>query len=127
MSLAAGYAMKKRGAKCMAHGAEACADCYAKGGEAKPASDEGEEGIVDRIMKRFSKPSMGGDDAPIADGESADFDYLDQMPAEHDADYTGANSGDEIGNEDLDKAEDEDESMVGRIMKKRRQHNPVPA
>lgn len=123
-----GYAMNKKGRKCMAHGSEGCEMCMADGGmikgeksggyEPMPMEDTGEEGIVDRIMKRFAKggeATMGNDPTPMADGESADFDYLDQMPKDHDADYTGANSGDEMGNEE----QDDERDMATRIMKKR--------
>ena len=132
MSLATGYAMKKRMSKCAAHGADGCEMCMADGGfvgkekasgympPPEPEADMGEEGIVDRIMKRFAK---GGEVEPAADFESNDFDYLDQMPLDHEADETGENSGDEIG----DEAQDErDDDVVARAMKSRPKKDRMP-
>jgi uncharacterized protein (DUF305 family) len=92
--------------------AQGVRNVYAEGGD-----------VVDRIMaKRGGHDSMGNDDVPMADDMSADYDYLDQMPEHHEADYTGADSGDMDGGDP-----DEGDDMVSRIMRKRRQHNPVPA
>lgn len=135
MSLAAGYAMKKRNAKCMAHGAEACGECMAGGGFVSQekasgySAGTGEDGIVDRIMQRFAKggeATMGRDVVPDADGESADFDYLDQMSEDMDADETGENSGDEDGDKRLDDDEDDVVKRAHASWKKK-DKNPRPA
>lgn len=130
MSMAMKYGLMKR--QKMAEGGMACAgaECpgcekckggmmMAEGGEVK--EDDGSEGIVDRIMKRFAK---GGDvGEPVADFEKNDFDYLDQADPGADADDTGASSGDEIG----DEQEDEDrDDVVGRIMKSRAKKDRMP-
>lgn len=90
------------------------------------AEDSGEEGIVDRIMKRFSK---GGQVAnatpPMADKMPSEYDdlVLDDDLEFHD---TGTNSGDELGN----AQEDEDrKDIVSRIMssRKKKDRNPRPA
>lgn len=89
--------------KCAHGGSVDCPECYAEGG------------VVERIMRKRSAPKPGE--------EPADFDYLDQIPPEHDADYTGANSGDELGMEDED-----DKDIVIRIMRQRaKDKNPRPA
>lgn len=82
---------------------------YAEGGEV----DDDDLDMVGRIMRK--RGSMDSDPTPIADSESADFDYMDEIPLDHDADYTGANSGDEMGNEE----QDDERDMATRIMKKR--------
>lgn len=85
---------------------------YAEGGMV----DSGEEGLVDRIMKRFASGE------PAADFESNDFDELDKEPAPDDAD-TGENSGDELG----DKAvEEEDEDVISKVMKSRKKSDRMP-
>lgn len=145
MSMSMKYHMKKRmnkGAPCGEHGAMDCAMCHggkmAEGGmvheeEAsgfqpppEPGADEGEEGIVDRIMKRFAKGgAVEQDTPPIADFEENDFDVLPGME-DTEADETGADSGDEDG----DMAEDDDrKDIVSRIMKSRgkKDRNPRPA
>lgn len=88
------------------------------------------EDMVGRIMrqrtKHFSKGGQVANDTPItADFEKNQFDDLvkDDDLEQH---YTGANSGDEIG----DEQEDEDRrDIVARIMKSRRKKDrmPVPA
>jgi hypothetical protein len=89
-----------------------------------------EEDMVSRIMKqREEHYSEGGqvanDSDPIADSEPAEFDYLVNND-DLDSHYTGANSGDEIGNQTLD---DEMHDIVSRIMRSRakRDRMPVPA
>jgi hypothetical protein len=89
-------------------------------------TDSHEMDMVDYIMaKRMSRGGeVANDTPPIADGKEADYDYL----AKHDDmefNYTGKNSGDEIGNEQED---DDRHDMVDRIMLKRmRERNPRPA
>lgn len=86
-----------------------------------------EEDMVDRIMKSRAKGySEGGrvanDDMPEADFEENQFDV---MPKEDHLEfhYTGANSGDELGNEQ----EDEDQhDMVSRIMRSRMKRDRMP-
>lgn len=92
---------------------------YSDGGEADEGSDFSDD-MVNRIMKhRFSK----GEEEPVADFESNDFDYLDQIGGDHEADYDEENSGDDIGNE----AEDEDQhDVVKRIMKSRSKKDKMP-
>lgn len=91
----------------------------AEGGEV--SDDDGSDGIVDRIMKRFAK---GGAVEPVADFEKNDFDVMDtEMDPGTDADYTGANSGDEIGDEQED---DDRKDIVGRIMKSRSKRDRMP-
>ena len=90
------------------------------------AEDSGEEGIVDRIMKRFSKGGqVANETEPMADSMPNEFDdlVLDDDLEFHD---TGANSGDELG----DAQEDEDrKDIVSRIMasRKKKDRNPRPA
>lgn len=92
--------------KCAHGGSIDCPKCYAEGG------------LVDRIMRKRSGPK--------ADEMPADFDFMDQVPPEHDADYTGKNSGDELGNEQL---ADDERDIVIRIMRSRamKDKNPRPA
>lgn len=88
------------------------------------------EDMVGRIMKsRMKHYSEGGrvaNDTPMkADLEDNQFDDL-VKDDDLEGHYTGANSGDEIG----DEREDEDRrDIVKRIMKQRkmRDRNPVPA
>lgn len=84
------------------------------------------EHMVGNIMAK--RMSMGGkvanSDEPIADFMPNEFDYLHLNDGleEH---YTGANSGDEHGDTDEDKAHND---MVAKVMMRRRkQHNPRPA
>lgn len=142
MSMAMKYAMKKRmgkGMPCDEHGEPGCGMCHggmmAEGGmveeeEAsgyqappRPEADEGEEGIVDRIMKRFAKGGAVEQDTPVmADFEDNDFDVLPGME-DTEADETGKNSGDEIGDEQED---DDRKDIVSRIMKSRSKKDRMP-
>lgn len=87
------------------------AACMAEGGEV--GGD-----LVNRIMKK-----RGSD---MAGSKSADFDVMDDIEVPDDADYTGANSGDEIGNDTLDE---NDADLIRRIMRSRAKsdRNPRPA
>jgi hypothetical protein len=92
---------------------------YAEGGEVDDDHD-----MVSRIMKnRYSEGGqVANDDMPVADSEENQFD---DMPKDDDMEfcYTGANSGDEVG----DEQEDEDEhDMVSRIMKSRLKKDRMP-
>lgn len=140
-SLAMAYAMKKRSKK-MAEGGEVAMDDtpmsaeerkkrleasmrkafhYAKGGDVECDYDDE---MVGRIMK-----SRGGmianESEPVADFEENQFDDLVLRDSLEFSD-TGANSGDEIG----DDQEDEDrKDIVRRIMRSRskKDHNLRPA
>lgn len=91
--------------------------------------DEGED-MIGHIMKRrmmMSKGGMVANDTPVeADFEKNDFDDL-AMHDHLEDHYTGADSGDELG----DHEEDEDRrDVVSQIMRSRRKkmgHNPRPA
>ncbi len=130
MSLAMKYAMKKKmGKACKGADCPGCAMC--KGGQMMAGGgmmgdddeDDGSEGIVERIMKRFAKGgAVEQDTPPVADFEENDFDVLPGME-DTEADETGANSGDEIG----DEAEDDDrKDIVKRIMKSRGKKDRMP-
>jgi len=127
MSMALKYAMAKK----MAKGGMACdcgaADCPSCSGDDKPeksapiAGGYAEGGIVEAIMMKRKKPSE--DFEPDADEDSADFDEMDELEAPHTADYTGANSGDEIGNEEEDEHR---RDIVARIMRSRAKKDKMP-
>ncbi len=132
--LAMAYHMRKK----MAKGGMACQDCasgkcmkhggmMAEGGEAQMDGDMDGDDMISRIMsKRMAKGGeVANDDEIVADFEPNEFD---DMPLDDhlDESYTGANSGDEIGNAQEDEDRDD---MVSRIMKSRRlkDRNPRPA
>ncbi len=132
------YAMQKRGRKCMAHGTMDCMACggkMAEGGEVgemdapdedpkeNESAEHEDEDMIGRIMKRRKMAHGGKVEEPEADFESADFDELDKEPAPHDADYTGANSGDEIGNGEIDE---NDHDLISRIMRSRAKRDRMP-
>ncbi len=93
------------------------------------AAEEEDEDMVGRIMRqRYSKGGMvanedhGPNDDDLADFKRNEFDDL-SMRDDLDSSYTGANSGDEIG----DEQEDEDRhDIVGRIMKSRKMKDKMP-
>jgi hypothetical protein len=140
-SLAIAYSMKSKaqhkaegGEMHCAHGGpdHCMSGCYADGGEVKSAMHgeqpgDGELDMVGRIMKhREHMYSKGGevanDTPPEADFESNDFDDLALRDGleEH---YTGANSGDELG----DEQEDHDrEDIVARVMRSRAKKDRLP-
>lgn len=82
-------------------------------------------GIVDRILsKRSGMEANGGEDDldTMADGRPNEFDYL-ALRDDLSFSYTGANSGDELGNE----REDQDrKDMVARIMRSRAKKDRLP-
>lgn len=97
-------------------------------------SAEHEDDIVSRCMaKREHMYSEGGrvanggedDLEDMADGKPNNFDDL-SLRDDLDFSYDGANSGDELGNEQHDK---EDHDVVARIMRSRakKDRNPRPA
>lgn len=103
---------------------------YAEGGEVEempPLNDDEDLDMIGHIMKmRAHKYSKGGQVAnatpPIADGESAEYDDLvlrDDLE-EH---YTGANSGDELGDAEHDE---ENHDTVSQVMKSRKKKDKMP-
>ena len=121
------YAMKKRMASgsnsssCSEHGMTDCGVCMAEGGEVKDPDGDDDSDMIGRIMSR--RMAKGGDVEPLADFESNDFDRMDQIDVPDDANYTGANSGDELGNEALDE---NDADLIGRIMRSRAKKDRMP-
>lgn len=141
MSMAMKYAMKKRmakggecpGADCPGCGAAMChGGKMAEGGEvATPKHNMQamieDDDMISRIMKkRYSEGGVVANETKeTADEEPNEFDDLVK---DDDLEFseTGANSGDELG----DEAEDEDrKDIVSRIMKSRakKDKNPRPA
>lgn len=132
MSLAIAYGMKKK-AKKMADGGMAsnsmAGDPEADKYDAVEDGDDmmmGSGGMVDRIMKArcMSKGGMVANDTSreSADQEPNEFDDL-VLRDDLDSSYTGADSGDELGNaaEDMD-----DRDIVARIMKSRKLKDRMP-
>lgn len=93
--------------------------------DADPDMSSMHEDVVDRVMaKRMAEGGMVNDESDRADSKSADFDELDQEPVTEFS-YTGANSGDELGNA---QEEEDRRDIVARVMRKRmKQSNPRPA
>lgn len=150
-SLAIAYAMKKKakkmamggyaeGGACMAHGKSGCEMCMAEGGmvdeEAEydpvetPHSVDNEsaetedDDMVSRIMRqKYSKGGMVANEDKITAGfEPNEFDDL-ALRDDLESSYTGANSGDELGNDQ----EDEDRrDIVSRIMRSRAKRDRLP-
>lgn len=107
-------------------------DLMAHGGEAGHQSDADDMDMIGRIMhRRAAAMSEGGmianegDEGVGADEMPNEFDdmALDDHLEFHD---TGANSGDELGNSELDHDESD---IVSRIMRSRskKDRNPSPA
>jgi hypothetical protein len=116
------YAMKKR-AKKMARGGMVEEEAeYDPTQTPMPkdnmAADMEDEDMIARIMKKRKGYSKGGmvanDDEPIADDMPANYDDL-ALRDDLEQSYTAKNSGDELGSK-----LNQDEDMVGRIMKRRR-------
>ena len=94
------------------------------------AAEDEDEDMISRIMKKRMM-SMGGrvaneDHGPnnedLADFEPNEFDDL-SLRDDLDSSYTGANSGDELG----DEQEDEDRhDIVSRIMRQRKMKDRMP-
>jgi len=135
MSFAIAHALKKRSKKAchggkMAEGGEVEASGY----EAMPEEHEKENeaamhedaDMIARIMHKRKMYSKGGmvanDDEPIAEFKPNQFDDLalrDDMESE----YTGANSGDEDGNEAMDER---DHDVIRKIMASRAKKGRMP-
>lgn len=136
--------------KCAAHGADMCQMCHggkmAEGGmvdqedsgyHPMPAQDPDNmedysypQDIVDRIiMSRDQGYSEGGrvanDTPPIAEFKDNQFDDL-VLRDDLEQHYTGANSGDEIGN---DQKDEDEMDIIARIMRSRglKDRMPIPA
>lgn len=101
------------GGMCGVHGAKNCGVCMAEGGD---VDDDDDLDMVGRIMKKRTGE-------PVADFEQNDFDYMDQEKAGHEADYTGENEGDELGDEQED---DDRKDIVARIMRSRAKKDRMP-
>lgn len=122
-SLAIAYNMKRKGQK-MAQGGMPCEDCSS--GQCMQHGDKGMDSgadLVDKIMaKRMSKGGVvanedhGHEDEDLADFSPNEFDDL-VLRDDIEFSYTGANSGDEIGNAQEDEDRDD---IVSKIMKSRR-------
>jgi hypothetical protein len=97
--------------------------------EANPKQDSDMLDMVGRIMaqrqKCYSKGGQVANDTPItADFKENDFDDLAMRDSDmEDADYTGANSGDEMGDEGED---DRRRDIVNRIMSSRKKRDRMP-
>lgn len=120
------------GGMCAAHGMQACKMCHggkmmAEGGFVHDEEASGyEDDMISSIMKKRKGYSEGGRVANDTDME-ADFEpnEFDDLAKRDDLEqhYTGANSGDELGN----AQEDEDErDLVSMIMKSRRKKDRMP-
>lgn len=98
---------------------------YAEGGM---IGDDDDDLVMSIMKKRYASGGEVSNDT--GDGMDADamenqFDYLVEHGDEQgDADYTGADSGDEVGNESLDK---DDDDLVGSIMKSRKKKDKMPS
>lgn len=143
MSMAMGWGMKKRQKK-MAKGGMAC---MAEGGEIEkeemgeydpmeePMPKENEAAnmedadMIARIMHKRKMYSNGGQVS-----NDVGVDEADKLPAEYDdlvlrdddmedADYTGANSGDEKGNAAMDER---DGDLISKIMRSRKKKDRMP-
>lgn len=147
MSMAVAYnMMKRKKSPCEEHGATGCEMCsggnMAEGGEVlddtpqptKAESDmaaamrkafhKANGGMVERVMKKhYSKGGMvANDDKILVDFEDNAFDDLanrDELE-EH---YTGANSGDEIGD---DQEDDDRRDIISRVMRSRAKKDRMP-
>lgn len=119
------YAMKKR----MGKDSGSCADCaagscMAHGGAVKDAGSGFSDDMVSRIMKhRYSRGGQVANDSdPIVDAMPAEYD---ELVKDDDLEFheTGANSGDELGNE---KEDEDDEDVVSKVMKSRKKKDRMP-
>lgn len=122
------YGLMKRAKKaCMGDECPGCPKCkggmMAEGGMAEDGmmngDDDGREGLVDRIMKRFSKGGeVANETMPMADAEPAEFDDLVKDDDEE-SDYVDDGPGDMQEDEDRD-------DIVGRVMKSRKKKDRMP-
>lgn len=83
-----------------------------------------DDDMIEAIMrKRYSKGGkVANDTPPMVDSEKADYDDL-ALRDDLEFDYTGENSGDELGNEKLDE---DDRDLVAAIMKSRKKKDKLP-
>ncbi len=100
------------------------------------AHSDAADDASDDAPEEFAEGGMVGDDddmvgrimrsrkgEPEADFEMNDFDAMDETAPGNEADYTGADSGDEVG----DAQEDEDQrDIVSRIMRSRSKKDRMP-
>lgn len=139
MSLSMKYAMKKKMAKKIpkeqAPATEDPAECIpmAEGGEVGYQTEDRALDMVGKIMEsRKQMYSSGGqvaNDVGVAEADKEPAEYDDLVLRDDDmegADYTGENSGDELGDDQEDK---DRKDIVSRIMKSRskKDRNPRPA
>jgi hypothetical protein len=95
----------------------------------QPAEQDPSEGIVDRIMKKMSQGGKvanadhGPNDSRLAGFDPNEFDDL-VLRDDLESSYTGANSGDEIGNTQED---DDRDDIVSRIMKSLNKKDKLPS
>lgn len=135
-SLAIAYAMKKKAQK-MAEGGEVDKDevLDKEMEDAEIPEDSGpdkdldkdikdNDNIVDRIMaKKYSEGGMvSNKDGPIADSTPNEFDDL-VLRDDLDFSYDGANSGDHLGNEQL---EDDERDVVKRAYRSWAKKDKLP-
>lgn len=114
MSMAIKYGMmKKAKGACPGEDCPGCAKCATV--TESPEKKMAEGGLVDRIMSARK--------GETADEKPADFDAMDDMTIPDDADYTGANSGDMLGNEAMDE---NDADLIRRIMRSRAKKDTMP-
>lgn len=116
MSFGMKYKLKK-----MSKGGSACSDCATGECMAHGGSVDFDDDLVNRAM---SKRYADGGDVSLADFEENNFDYLDKKGGAEEFSYTAENSGDNLGSDYL---EDENDDLVSRAMRSRKQRNPRPA
>lgn len=123
MSMAIKYGLQKKArmgqAGCAGAECQGCPECTVDQAD-KPAAVAGSyaEGgdVVDRIMRKRKGE-------PEADFKPNGFDVMDQIEVHDDANYTGANSGDMLGNEKMDE---NDRDLISRIMRSRAKKDSMP-
>lgn len=109
-----------------ADAAESDEDHKAMGGEMHKYADDD---MVGSIMKKrahmYSKGGRVANDTGMGAAADLEDNQFDDLVKDDDLEfsYTGANSGDEIGNAEHDK---EDHDMVSQIMKSRRKKDRLP-
>jgi hypothetical protein len=97
----------------------------------EPEMNEAAEGedmdmIHKLLAKHFSKGGMVANDVGVAEADKLPAEYDDLVLRDDDmsdADYTGANSGDEMGNKQMDSDEHD---IIARIMKSRAKKDRMP-
>ncbi len=129
MSMAIKYAMNKKMAK---GGMAECLPCKDGSCDVHTAPDKAASvsggydkgGMVDRIMLKMSKGGQVANDTMDnrADTKEAQFDDL-VLRDDLESDYTGANSGDELGNAAMDE---NDRDLISRIMRSRAKKDRLP-